>query len=432
MTPPRVRAVGRVATSSARSTAALVRARAKSRRRRGRCLFEGVPELPCDPFDRAVMVAAEPWWMRVHERGPLHRSTPRDMWIVTGHAEVRAALRAHDALSSAEGILPAPTRVPTLIAMDRPDHARLRRLLARDFTRDRIERFRPFVEREAARRIDAMLAADVVDAREALAGPLPIDVIAEVLGIPREDRGRFRAWSDAMVSVAGPAGFVEIVRTTGVVLVSTTALMAYFEQLIERRRGHEGEDVLSRLLAEEAGGTLTTDEVFWFAILLLLAGNETTTSLTSATFHAFANDPSLLERLRDEPAQIPAAVEELLRWSSPVQAFFRTTTAPYAVGAHTIPAGERVMLSFGAANHDPARWPEPGRVDLDRDASDHLAFGSGIHFCLGSHLARLEAAVVLEQLVERVREVRPAGPVAWTPNVALRQLARVPVRLTSA
>ena len=267
------------------------------------------------------------------------------------------------------------------------------------------------------------------DAVAALSGPIPVEVIAELLGIPRADRARFREWSDRVVVAFGVVTYTALARNIGSIFSSTVALHRYLNAAIAERRGAPRDDLVSHLIASSEDGRLTEEELFWFTFLLLVAGNETTTSLLGGMLIAFARNPDQYARVREDPSLILNVVEESLRYVSPIQGLYRTALHDHAVGDATVPAGERVLLAFGAANRDPRRYPDPDRFLVDRDASDHLAFGSGIHFCLGAQLARLEATVFLHELLGRPSAVELAGEPVWTGNPALRALASLPVRL---
>jgi cytochrome P450 len=419
---------GRVVDSSVRS----LRRTTTSAVRRRRSPVTGIPLTRADPFDRALLRAPACWWQELHQEGPLHRSRERNVWIISGHAEVREAAQAHDALSSADGILAIPTRLPILLAMDRPDHTRLRRLLARDFTKRALDELRPRIEQFAATCLDEMLYTHPAEARGQLAGPLPISVIADVLGIPDDRRADFRTWSDDVVKGAAISSLRDAMAFSPRVVRSAVALLGYFDGHVRERRRRPQDDILSRLVTSREEGGLTDAELQWFVVLLLVAGNETTTSLISALLHAFAADPVQYERLRNDPTLVPAAIDEGLRWGSPIRAVFRTTTRPYEVAGRTIPAQERVMLLIAAANRDPRRYEDPDEFRIDRDATDHVGFGLGIHYCLGAHLARLETQVVLEQMLPRVAAVLPAGEPHWAANLTLHGLERLPVELVPA
>ena len=382
-----------------------------------------------DPLGPEVRADPYPWYRSLHETGPVHYSRKRATWIVSGYDEVRAAARAHDQLSSAEGVTRYRARIPMMLTSDRPEHTRLRRLVAHDFTRDSLERRRAAVEGLAGDALDEMLALGEADAVDKLAAPVPVAVIAHVLGVPTADMPHFREWSDRIVEGFGVAPGTGAPGSSLSVLGASIRLHSYLLEHLERCRANPGDDVLSGLLASTDAGTLTDDELFWLALLLLVAGTETTTSLLGAMLLAFAEDPEQYARLRAEPELIPSAVEELLRFYSPIQGMHRTALVDYAIGAATIPAGERVLLLFAAANRDPRHYRNPDVLAIERNPTDHLAFGSGIHFCLGAHLARLEGIVVLQELVARVESIELAGTPEWNGNPNVRALAHLPVRL---
>lgn len=424
--------MGRIMASLARELPAAARWPLERRRLAG-----AVPEIAEDPLDPALTADAPAWWRELHARGPVHYSGRRGFWIISGYEAAEQALRDHETFSSADGVIRTRARLPMMLTMDRPDHARLRRLVARDFTTARVAAMAPRLAELASAAIETMLSTELADAQAQIAAPVPVEVIADVLAIPNADRHQFRRWSDeivvAMAAGAGgsPLGPRALAEYAGTVR-SSTRLMSYFYDLIQERRRNPGNDVLSALSHSELEGGLDDRELFWFCLLLLVAGNETTTSLISGLFLALAQRPGIYAQLRTDPEnQIPRAVEEGLRWTSPVQAFFRQTRRKSEVSGVTIPARSRVMISFGAANRDPTRFDDPDEFRLDRpDTPKHLAFGSGIHFCLGAHLARLEAGVILEQLTARVDSIELAGAPRWSRNPSLRQITALPLRLS--
>jgi cytochrome P450 len=399
--------------------------RAFPRRRRAPAAGAHLTEV--DPLDATVLAAPHAWYRELHAAGDVHYNADRRIWIISGHAAVRAAARDHAALSSAEGVTPTRSAVPMMLLLDRPEHTRLRRLVAPHFTRDALERRRPAIEAIAHEACDALPSDAAVDVVPALAVPVPVDVIAELLGISRGDREAFRTWSEQIVegfTIARGAGWV---RSSTTVIAAVFRLHAYFLDAFAARSAAPREDLVSHLAVSE----LSAQERFWFALLLLVAGNETTTSLLAGMLLALAEHPEEYRRLREDPALIGPAVEEALRHTSPIQGFYRTAVRDHAVGDAVIPAGSRVLLLFGAANRDPRVYPEPDRFRVDRDPRDHVAFGSGIHFCLGAHLARIEASIVLRRLVERVPAIELAGPAEWNGNPSVRGPARLPLQLRS-
>ena len=404
--------------------------RTRSARRRGH-YASGVPVTHGDPLSRQVLDDPDAWFRSLHASGPVNYCPRRNIWIINGYDEVHAAARAHESLSSAEGTARFRTRLPMMLTMDRPQHARLRRILARDFTKERVEANARAVLELTERRVSEVLrAGDPVDAHPAIAGPIPLETISAILGIPSSDRAALRRWSDSATTAftfeVSPAGLRVLARF----LVDLTEMFDYFEHVIESRREAPGNDAISRLVSyEDDDGSLSTDELLWFALVLLVAGNETTTSVMMALLYCLAHDPDQLDALRADPTLVPAAIEEGVRWASPVPAFFRTARRPYEVAGNTIPEGSRVMLGFAAANRDPRRFSTPERFDVTRPATDHVGFGSGIHFCLGSHLARVELRVLLETIVASVKRVEPTGAAVWRRNPSLRGLESLPIRL---
>ena len=413
---------------------AVAQSRTRVARVRGHAPSAGVPVTEADPVGADVLGDPAAWYRELHAGGPVHYAPRRDLWVVSGYDEVRAAARAHETLSSADGIARFRMPVPMLVATDRPDHARLRRILARDFTKEQMARRRTQITGIADAGIAAILAAGPggTDAYEALAVPVPLGVIAGILGVPDEDLRELRHWTDLAVEGFAMTPGPEALATLRASVTDGSAMFRYFDAMIERRRVRPGEDALSRLatFADEEG-PLSTDELLWFTLLLLVGGNETTTSLLTALLYCFARDPAQYDALRADPGRIDAAIEEGLRWATPIPAFFRTARTPYETGGVIVPAGARVMLSFAAANRDPARFADPDRFDAGRAPAEHLAFGSGIHFCLGAHLARLEARIVLERLLERVARIELTGVPVWRRNPSLRGIDALPLRFVA-
>jgi cytochrome P450 len=313
-----------------------------------------------------------------------------------------------------------------MLNKDGADHRRLRRLVTKAFTPRMVEQLRPRIQAIADELLDAVEERREMELVEEFAFPLPITVIAELLGIPDADQRRFREWSDAVVRPSiGPS---ELERFAG----QMRDFVAYLRELFERRRREPADDLISALLqAEEAGDSLSEAELFSTVILLIVAGHETTVSLIGSAVLALLGDPSALERLRAEPELIPRAVEELLRREAAVdRTLVRWATADAELGGRTIERGEPVIAILGAANRDPARFPEPGTFDLDRQDNKHVAFGRGSHYCLGAPLARLETEIALATLLRRLPGLRLAGDandVEWRPVPLFRSLVALQV-----
>jgi beta-dihydromenaquinone-9 omega-hydroxylase len=387
--------------------------------------------LSYDPFAADVVADPYPWYRRLQAEAPLYHQDALGFWVLSRYEDVLAGARAHASLSSAEGIIYTRQPLPMMLTMDPPDHTRLRRIVARDFTPSVVAAWRPLVERLARDAVDRMLQEGTTDAVAAVASPLPILVIAEILGVPPEDYPRFRLWSDQIVeslALNDPNDIERATRTVDGIL----SLQRYLTALVEERRRAPRGDLLSRLVQPREEGTLDDSEVFWFSLLLLVAGNETTTNLLGNVLHTLASEPAVWDELRAGPDLVPGTIEESLRHDSPVQGFFRTVLSPHVVQGTEIPAGDRVLLLYGAANRDLRRYDDPDAFRIDRNPADHLGFGSGIHLCLGAHLARLEAGAVLTELARRVRRLEPAGEPVRGTNPILRGMSELPLSLTAA
>lgn len=318
-----------------------------------------------------------------------------------------------------------------LLTLDEPRHGELRRLLAPLFTARRLAALEPMMRRLTRSAIDRMLTHPGADAVAELAAPLPITVIATLLGVPPTDLNRFRGWSDAVIAGfhidADGRQLIEPLRTVGAVL----EMHCYFRGVYATLRRNPGDDIVSALLTSRDGGSLSDQELFWLSLMILVAGNETTTNLIGLLLLALARQPAVYQRLRADPTLMGGAIEEAVRWGSPVQQLYRTAVDDYAVGSTTIPAGSRVLLLYGAANRDPRKFVNPDVFDIDRDATDHIGFGSGIHHCLGAKLARLELRVVLEELLPRVGRIRAVDPVVWRDNPTVHGPERLCLQMDS-
>lgn len=387
-----------------------------------------------DPFDPVQIADPYPAFEQLRDEAPVYRVPGRGYWVLTRFDDVAEALRDHETYSSAKGVGPEPIWAPALITTDPPTHTRLRRLVTKPFTPRAIEStWTGRVGELAERMVRPLVGVGVVDAVEALTWPLPVQVIAEMLGIPTTDLDDFKHWSDELCNGIGGHLDPKMMERTAAAYVD---VYAYLERVIAARRaaGADGldapDDLITRLLGEVDGERLDDREIAHFCILLLIAGNETTTNLLGGTLLALAGDPVAWTRLREDPALIPAAVEEMLRFWSPTQALFRETTKDVTLHGVTIPAEQRVMLAIAAANRDDRHFEAPDEIRFDRDPNDHVAFGSGIHLCLGAPLARLEARAVLEVLVTCASGIRVAGDVRMAENFMLRGPVKLPIEVT--
>ncbi|WP_373303683.1 cytochrome P450 family protein [Streptomyces chryseus] len=382
---------------------------------------------------------ADPYgvYARLREAGPVHRIAGPDgrpAWIVTRYEDVRRAL-ADPRLSldkrralpgGYQGFALPPALDANLLNMDPPDHTRIRRLVTRAFTAGRIERLRGPVRRTAVALLDEIAPHGRADLVAAYAAPLPIAVICELLGVPARDRPDFRDWTDALVAPdpARPGRAKEAVGS----------MLRFFGRLLTHKRAEPGDDLLSALIAvrDEGDDRLSEDELMSLAFLILFAGYENTVQLIGNAALALLSHPEQLATLRAEPSRIPAAVEELARYDGPaLLAIRRFPVEDVLIGGATVPAGETVLLSLAAADRDPHRFPEPDRLDLDRDTAGHLALGHGIHYCLGAPLARLETEIALAVLLERFPSLAldvPLSDLRRRPSTRARGLLALPVR----
>jgi cytochrome P450 len=316
-----------------------------------------------------------------------------------------------------------------MLDRDPPDHTRLRGLVSKAFTPRVVEALRPHIQTIVDGLLDRVRGAGKMDLVEDFAYPLPVIVICEMLGVPLEDRERFKTWG---LDIARGLDAIWLPPDSDVARRSVAArheLAEYFRDLIGRRRTEPRADLLSGLIAaEEAGDKLSEEELLATCILLLVAGHETTVNLIGNGTLALLRNPDQLERLRRQPDLIGAAVEELLRYDGPVQRTARIPSEDVVIGGRTIPKGEMVMPFMGAADRDPAQFPDPDRLDIARADNRHLAFGWGIHFCLGAPLARVEGQIAIGTLVRRLPDLALATErPEFRQSLTLRGLSSLPV-----
>ncbi|MGH3769988.1 MAG: cytochrome P450 family protein [Pseudonocardiaceae bacterium] len=367
--------------------------------------------------------------------GPVHRiALPRGApaWLITGYNEVRQAL--HDpqlvktlAMLSRDLLSPETfaARNHHMLNSNPPDHTRLRRLVTAAFTRRRIEQLAPRIQQITDELLDTMATAAHTDLIDSFAYPLPLTVICELLGVPADRRTEFHDWSSILVtSLAGP----------DVLAAAATAMVSYLRELVDAKRATPADDLLTALVAVRDGQDLLSEnELISMAFLILVAGHETTVNLIGNGVHALLTHPEQLALLRAQPARLPDAVEELLRFDGPLQvATFRFTAEPVDIGEVTIPAGEIVVPGLLAANRDLACTAQPNALDITRADNPHLAFGHGIHHCLGAPLARLEGRIALGTLLARFPRLRlavPAEQLTWRPGIIMNGLDALPVIL---
>ncbi|RDH74878.1 cytochrome P450 [Mycolicibacterium moriokaense] len=383
-----------------------------------------------DPFDHATAADPYPRYRELLAGGPVHYNPARSIFIVTRYADVRAAARADHALSSADGVTYGRMKLPVLLTTDAPRHTRMRKQAMPAFTRGALEAWQPMVDQLARTLVTDLITRSPADVVATLAVPMPMGMIAHILGIGDDDQAAFRRWSNDTVRVAdvniSKSGLRELVPA----FMGFRHMHAFFTEKLSKGELLGEDTVLGRLARHTEGGRLSYDEMFFIAVLLLLAGNETTTNMLSTLFLTLSQRPDQLELLRQRPDLIGSAIEEQLRFASPVQSFYRTARVDYPVGPATIPAGSRVLLAWGAANRDPRQFDEPDVFRAERNPTGHVAFGSGVHLCLGAQLARMEGQAVLREIVDNVERIDVVGTPTWTTNPNLRGLTEMTVKLT--
>ena len=400
--------------------------------------LEGAP-LEFNPLDPAFIADPYPFYRRLRETAPVFK-TPQGLWLVTRYDDVTFALRdkrfGKDFVGNLErryGNLarmeePAVASLGrTMLVLDPPDHTRLRALVTKAFTARRVADMRPRIKALVDAQLDRVIDKGEMDVMRDLAHRLPVIVICDMLGIPEDHRAPFLAGSNVNGRILEPVPMSreELDQANR----NTQMAGAYFDQLCELRRREPRDDLTTELVrAEEAGDKLTAEELRANIGLLFGAGHETTTNLIGNGLLALHRHRDQWERLKADPSLIPNAVEELLRYDSSVQITGRVTNAEVEIGGVTLGATENVIALLGAANHDPAQYQDPDRLDVGRANVRPLSFGGGIHYCLGAQLARLEAELVFTALVERLPniELPEKDAPAWRRSFTLRGLSKLP------
>jgi cytochrome P450 len=397
------------------------------------------PEFRDDPY---------PFFHLLREHEPVHQ-TPMGVYALSRYADASATVR-DPALSNNERnsdlyqafVHADPEHGPgpfddefgqaVILFLDPPDHTRLRGLVSKAFTPKVIGRLRPRIEAIVEERLDAVAARGDgrMDVVTDLAYPLPVAIICELLGVPPEDHATFQGWSSDLAHSIDPDPLISPEQTERI-RAAADAFLEYFQDLIERRRRDPGDDLLTRLIAaEEDGDRLSQNELLATGLFLLIAGHETTVNLIGNGTLALLRNRDQFERLRSDPALDRNAIEELLRYDSPVTYTQRITLSEYRIGETIIPARQQMIPILAAANHDPSVFPDPDRLDLGREnANRHLAFGGGHHFCLGAALARLEGEVAIPTLVRRFPNLELGGDPERRDTFTLRGLEHLPVAI---
>jgi cytochrome P450 len=413
-----------------------------------------------DPYSDRWRDDPYPKYRELRDHAPLHFAPRSKTWTVSRYDDVVAVLKNTEVFSSKTrggqldsslAALPAGERLRLLwrflsrmrvapwtarrsrmlIQEDGAVHLRMRDIVNRGFTPRQIKRLEPRVRALAGECLAELRRKPAFDLVSELNIPLPVTVIAELLGVEPARRHDFKRWSDRLIA-GGTGSGIERPFESGV-LDAMAELRAYLRPIVRERRERPADDLISLLVAaEEKGESLSEYEIFLFVLLLLVAGNETTTNLLGNAVDALLAHPDQLARVAANPGLVPGLVEETLRWDGPVQFITRRTTRPFAMHGQTIPAAAQVVVLLGSANRDERRFPEPDRFDVTRDARGHVAFGFGAHFCLGASLARLEAKAALEALVPelpRLARVRPERE--FLDSYLIRGRARLDLRVAA-
>ncbi|WP_082959016.1 cytochrome P450 [Mycobacterium sp. 852002-51613_SCH5001154] len=401
-------------------------------RRRGYNGWTGAINTDYDPQDPAT--AADPFdaYRTLHRSGRVHYNPRRAAFIISRLDDVRAALRDTEQVTSTQGVTRLRMSGSLAVLTDGEEHTRLRKQVQPGFSKGAMKSWQEMTEKLAIELVTDVLNDQGCDVVQRLAIPMPIRLIAQILGVPDTDVGDFRRWSERAVGVMELKPTLSGVVDAAKSISAMVALQRYFTSQFATGGLKGSNTVLGRLIEHNTDGSLTDTQLLLIAIHLLIAGNETTTNLLGGMFDTLARHPDQYDLIRNNPDLIPLAVEEQLRVTTPIQNLYRYTRADYRIGDVTIPTGSRVLLSFGAANRDPTAFDDPDEYRADRDPRAHVAFGYGAHMCLGALLARMEAQAVLRQLVTRVARITPAGPTQWSSHSSLRGPTRLPIRLTPA
>jgi cytochrome P450 len=402
--------------------------------------------MSADPFallDPAFFTDPYPTYARIREKAPVHFSEPWAGWLLVRYEDVASALRdrrfsaqrsgtfaARLSAEMRERLSPVAKNLASwALMMDAPDHTRVRALMNKGFSPRVVEGSRARIAELARELVDAALAtSDTVDVVATIANALPVLVIGELLGLPQGDRHLLKGWSDALAAFLGAVSPSEAVVTNACSAI--VELEAYFRDALAARRRAPTDDALSALCrAEEDGILLSDQELVSTCSMLLFAGHETTTNLIGSGLYALLRHPDEMARLRRAPEAISTAVDEFLRFESPIQRVGRVLKENVSVGGVEMRAGDRAHLVMGAANRDPAAFPDPDRLDVLRKSTRNVAFGLGAHYCVGASLGRMEAELALGELLRRSSAIELAEVPTWHPNAALRGLSALRVRI---
>ncbi|MFE7645132.1 cytochrome P450 [Streptomyces phaeoluteigriseus] len=402
-----------------------------------------VDDLRFDPWDPAFVADPYPAYAELRERGRVIRYEPTDQWLVPHHADVSALLRdrrlgrtyQHRFTHEDFGRTAPPEEHEPfhtlndhgMLDLEPPDHTRIRRLVSKAFTPRTVERLKPYVERLAGELVDELVAAGGGDLLTDVAEPLPVAVIAEMLGIPASERAPLRPWS---ADICGMYELSPSQETARRAVRASVEFSEYLLELIAARRKEPGDDLISGLIAaHDEGDRLTEQEMISTAVLLLNAGHEATVNATVNGWWALFRNPDQLAALRADHSLVPSAVEELMRFDTPLQLFERWVLDEIEIDGTVVPRGAEIAMLFGSANHDPAVFTAPDRLDLTRKENPHISFSAGIHYCIGAPLARIELAASMGALLEKAPTLRLAAEPERKPNFVIRGLEGLSVEV---
>ncbi|GGL89748.1 cytochrome P450 [Streptomyces fumigatiscleroticus] len=395
------------------------------------------PSLPFDPWDPAFVADPYPAYAELRARGRVHYYEPSNQWLVPHHADVSALLRdrrlgrtyqhrfTHEEFGRTA---PPPEHEPFhtlndhgMLDLEPPDHTRIRRLVSKAFTPRTVERLKPYVDGLADDLVSALVDAGGGDLLTDVAEPLPVAVIAEMLGIPESDRAPLRPWS---ADICGMYELNPPEETAAKAVRASIEFSDYLRDLIAERRTHPGDDLISGLIAahDEDDDRLTEQEMISTCVLLLNAGHEATVNATVNGWWALFRNPDQLAALRADHSLVPTAVEELMRYDTPLQLFERWVLDEIEIDGVTVPRGSEVAMLFGSANHDDEVFADPERLDLTRRDNPHISFSAGIHYCIGAPLARIELAASMTALLTKAPALRLAAEPERKPNFVIRGL----------
>lgn len=395
------------------------------------------------PWDPAFLADPYPAYAELRARGRVHHYEPTNQWLVPHHADVSALLRdrrlgrtyRHRFTHEDFGRTPPPPEHEPfhtlndhgMLDLEPPDHTRIRRLVSKAFTPRTVERLGPYVEALAGELVDGLVRRGGGDLLAEVAEPLPVAVIAEMLGVPESDRAPLRPWS---ADICGMYELNPSEETAARAVRASVEFSDYLRDLIAARRKEPGDDLISGLIAaHDEGDRLTEQEMISTCVLLLNAGHEATVNATVNGWWALFRNPDQLAALRADHSLVPSAVEELMRYDTPLQLFERWVLDEIEIDGTTIPRGAELALLFGSANHDPAVFTDPGRLDLTRAENPHISFSAGIHYCIGAPLARLELAASMRALLERAPTLTLATEPHRKPNFVIRGLEGLTVEI---